>query len=70
MREEVTALLTRRTWPAYDRLVAETDQCYRLGFEGLGAVAFDGVGDLLRRDAGDGPHAAPGERCTASWRNI
>ena len=28
--------------------MAEAERCYRLGFEELGAKAFDSVGDLLR----------------------
>jgi phytoene desaturase len=31
----------------YDRFTAEADHCFRLGFEALGAKAFDGLGDLF-----------------------
>ena len=61
MREEV-----RRFCPSdlegYDRLVALTDKCYRLGFEGLGAVAFDGIKDLLA--------AVPAMAQMQAWRTL
>ncbi len=31
----------------YDRFVREAERCYRLGFEKLGAITYEGVGDLL-----------------------
>lgn len=33
--------------PGFDRFVTEADLCYSLGFEQLGAKAFDSIGDLL-----------------------
>ena len=46
----------------YDRLVAETEKCYQLGFEGLGAVAFDGIKDLLA--------AVPAMVKMRAWRSL
>jgi phytoene desaturase len=51
------------------RFMAEADHCYRLGFEALGAKAFDTVGDLLKASAGHLPHARlaqPARRMVAS----
>jgi phytoene desaturase len=31
----------------YDRFLKEAERCYRLGFVGLGSIAFDSVGDLV-----------------------
>jgi phytoene desaturase len=31
----------------YDRLVEESERCFRHGFESLGSTAFDGIGDLV-----------------------
>ena len=61
MREEVRRFCPDDL-PGYDRLVAETDKCYRLGFEGLGAVAFDGIGDLLA--------AVPAMTRMQAWRSL
>ena len=46
----------------YDRFMAEAELCYRIGFEQLGSVAFDSVGDLLR--------AVPALIRMRSWRTI
>ena len=34
--------------PGYERFVTEAEMCYRLGFEKLGAIAYDSPGDLVR----------------------
>ncbi|MES2978343.1 MAG: phytoene desaturase family protein [Pseudomonadota bacterium] len=61
MRAEV-----RRVSPSdaagYERFMAEADHCYRLGFEALGAKAFDSVGDLLR--------ASPAILRMRGWRSL
>lgn len=61
MRAEV-----RRISPSdsvgYERFMAEADHCYRLGFEALGAKAFDTVGDLLR--------ASPAILRMRGWRSL
>jgi len=46
----------------YKRFMAEADHCYRLGFEALGAKAFDTVGDLLK--------AAPAILRMRGWRSL
>ena len=46
----------------YDRFMEQAALCYRLGFEELGAKAFDSVGDLLR--------AVPHLLRMRSWRTI
>ncbi len=46
----------------YERFMAEADHCYRLGFEALGAKAFDTIGDLLR--------AAPSILRMRGWRSL
>ncbi len=33
--------------PGYERFIAEAELCYRLGFEKLGTIAYDSLGDLL-----------------------
>lgn len=61
MRAEV-----RRISPSdaagYERFMAEADHCYRLGFEALGAKAFDTVGDLIR--------ASPAIFRMRGWRSL
>jgi phytoene desaturase len=61
MREEV-----RRVAPAdlagYDRFLAEAEDCYRRGFEDLGAIAFDSLGDLVR--------ALPAMLSMRAWRTL
>jgi phytoene desaturase len=47
---------------AYDRFMAEADRCYRIGFEELGATAFDTLGDLAA--------ALPALVKMRSWRSI
>jgi phytoene desaturase len=61
MRREV-ARVHAADLPGYDRFMAEAERCYRIGFEELGAVAFDSVGDLLR--------AVPSLIRMRSWRSI
>jgi phytoene desaturase len=46
----------------YDRFMHEAERCYRLGFEALGATAFDSMGDLVR--------ALPHLVQMRSWRTI
>ncbi len=46
----------------YERFMAEADHCYKLGFEALGAKAFDTIGDLLR--------AAPAIVRMRGWRSL
>jgi phytoene desaturase len=56
----------RRISPAdvagYRRFMAEADHCYRLGFEALGATAFDGLADLLK--------ASPAIVRMRGWRSL
>jgi phytoene desaturase len=61
MRAEV-ARVAPEDIEGYERLVAETDKCYRLGFEGLGAVAFDGLKDLVA--------AVPAMTQMRAWRSL
>ena len=77
MRAEV-----RRFNPAdlagFDGFMAESENCYRLGFEELATVAFDSVGDLMAALALDDEDAgmahavlddsAPPERSEAAHR--
>jgi phytoene desaturase len=46
----------------YDRFMAEAERCYRIGFEELGATAFDTLGDLIS--------AVPALLKMRSWRTI
>jgi len=46
MRAEVARICPEDA-AGFDRFVEESDLCYRLGFEALGAKAFDSVGDLV-----------------------
>jgi phytoene desaturase len=46
----------------YDRFVQEAERCYRLGFEKLGAIAYEGLGDLLA--------AAPDLVRMRGWRSL
>jgi phytoene desaturase len=46
----------------FERFMAEAEKCYRLGFEELGTVAFDTVGDLLA--------AVPSMVKMRAWRSI
>ncbi|MFO1330579.1 MAG: phytoene desaturase family protein [Rubrivivax sp.] len=61
MRAEVKRLCATDL-PGYDRFMAEAERCYRIGFEELGAVAFDGIGDLLA--------AVPALLRMRSWRTM
>ncbi len=61
MRAEV-ARFAPADLPGYERFLQEAEQCYRLGFEGLGAVAFDSIGDLMR--------ALPAMMKMRAWRTI
>ena len=46
----------------YLRFVEDAERCKKLGFEGLGSVAFDGLGDLIR--------AIPAFARMGAWRSI
>ncbi len=48
--------------PGYERFMAEADHCYRLGFEALGAKAFDTIEDLVR--------ASPAILRMRGWRSL
>jgi phytoene desaturase len=48
--------------PGYDRLLELTDKCYELGFDGLGAVAFDSLRDLIA--------AVPAMTKMRAWRTL
>jgi len=61
MRAEV-ARFCPSDLPGYDRFVKEAELCYRIGFEELGATAFDGVGDLFA--------ALPSLVKMQAWRTI
>ncbi len=61
MRAEV-ARFNPDDLPGYERLVTESDVAYREGFEKLGTVAFDSVGDLLA--------ALPNMVKMQAWRTI
>lgn len=61
MRAEV-----RRISPSdaagYERFMAEADHCYRIGFETMGAQAFDTLGDLIK--------ASPAIFRMRGWRSL
>ena len=61
MRAEV-ARFSPEDLPGYERFLAEAASCYKLGFEELGAKAFDGIGDLLA--------AVPSLTRMRGWRSI
>jgi phytoene desaturase len=46
----------------YERFVQEAEVCYRIGFEKLGSIAYDSVGDLLR--------ASPSLVRMRGWRSL
>ena len=46
----------------YDRFVQEAETCYRIGFEQLGSIAYERVGDLLR--------ASPKLLQMRGWRSL
>ena len=61
MREQI-----RRISPSdvagYERFVQEAELCYRIGFEKLGSIAYESVGDLLR--------ASPSLLRMRGWRSL
>lgn len=61
MRAEV-ARFSPEDVAGYERFLLEAEQCYRLGFEELGSIAYDTVGDLLR--------AVPSLIKMRGWRSI
>ncbi|MBK7515160.1 MAG: phytoene desaturase [Betaproteobacteria bacterium] len=48
--------------PGYERFVAEAEKCYQLGFEKLGAIAYDKFGDLVK--------ASPNLVRMRGWRSL
>jgi len=61
MRAEV-ARFSAADVAGYDRFLVEAEACYRLGFEGLGAKAFDSFSDLLA--------AVPAMMKMRAWRTL
>jgi phytoene desaturase len=61
MRREV-ARFSPADLPGYERFMAEAERCYRIGFEELGATAFDSLRDLVS--------AVPALIKMRSWRSI
>ena len=61
MRAEVARICAADV-AGYEAFMAEAERCYQLGFEDLGAVAFDSLGDLVR--------AVPALLKMRSWRTI
>lgn len=61
MRAEV-ARISPADVAGYERFMAEAERCYRIGFEELGATAFDSLGDLVS--------AVPALVRMRSWRTI
>ncbi len=61
MRAEV-ARFCPSDLPGYERFMAEAERCYRIGFEELGAAAFDSLGDLVS--------AIPALIKMRSWRTM
>jgi phytoene desaturase len=61
MRAEV-ARINPADAAGYDRFMAEAERCYRIGFEQLGATAFDSLADLVS--------AVPALLRMRSWRSI
>jgi phytoene desaturase len=61
MRAEV-ARFCPEDLAGYDRFVKAAERCYRIGFEELGATAFDGLGDLFA--------AVPALVKMRAWRTI
>jgi phytoene desaturase len=61
MRAEV-ARFSPSDVAGYDRFMLESERCYRIGFEELGATAFDTLGDLVS--------AVPALVKMRSWRTI
>ncbi len=61
MRAEVARICPTDV-KGYDSFMAEAERCYRIGFEALGATAFDSLGDLVS--------AIPALVKMRSWRTI
>jgi phytoene desaturase len=61
MRAEV-ARINPADVAGYERFMAEAERCYRIGFEELGATAFDSLGDLVS--------AVPALVKMRSWRTM
>jgi phytoene desaturase len=61
MRAEV-ARIDASDLAGYERFMAEAERCYRIGFEELGATAFDSFGDLVA--------AVPALVKMRSWRTM
>ena len=61
MRAEV-ARFSPEDLPGYERFIQEAAQCYKLGFEELGAQAFDGIDTLIK--------AVPSLMRMRGWRSI
>ena len=61
MRREV-ARFAPEDLPGYERFLEAAEKCRRLGFEGMGATAFDRVSDLLR--------AIPDFLRMGAWRSL
>ncbi len=61
MRREV-ARFAPEDLPGYERFLQDAEKCKQLGFEGMGATAFDRVSDLLR--------AIPDFLRMGAWRSL
>jgi phytoene desaturase len=61
MRDEV-ARFCPEDLPQYERFLVEADKCYKLGFEELGSIPYNTVGDLLG--------AVPNMVRMKGWRSI
>jgi phytoene desaturase len=61
MRDEV-ARFSPADLPSYERFLVEAAKCYKLGFEELGSIAYNSVGDLIR--------AVPNMARMRGWRSI
>jgi phytoene desaturase len=61
MRDEV-ARFSPADLPHYERFLVEAAKCYQLGFEELGSIAYNTVGDLIR--------AVPNMARMRGWRSI
>ncbi len=61
MRREV-ARFAPEDLPGYERFLQDAEKCKQLGFEGMGATAFDRVSDLLR--------AIPDFLRMCAWRSL
>lgn len=48
--------------PGYERFIQEAELCYRVGFEKLGSIAYDSLGDLVR--------ASPNLIRMRGWRSL